>query len=102
MNDSGDIELRRRALLCFQVSLLGMVRPNLRAATVSWSEKAIEGILYIDGEVDDEAIEDASDIEAEVMASFPQHEVSVIARKCEAPKELEMTGAWVFMRSEDD
>jgi hypothetical protein len=93
-------EIRRRVLLCFQVALLGMVGPNLRAVTVNWSDCSIEGILYFDGDLDEQAIEDASDIEAEVMASFPEHEVSVIAQRCDSPAKPAMTGAWVFMRRE--
>ncbi len=100
MTESTNSELRQRVLLCFQVALLGMIGPNLRAVTVSWDDRAINGVLYFEGELSEQAVEDASDIEAEVMASFPEHEVSVVAQRCDSPTKPKMTEAWAFMRRE--
>jgi hypothetical protein len=95
-------ELRRRVLLTFQVALLGMVTPSLRGVTVHWDERRILAHCIFDGPTSDEEREACSDIEAEVMASFPNHEVIVLARRLDAPGELtaELLDAWVYRRNE--
>jgi len=101
-NDSHEVDLRRDVLLTFQIALLGVVDKHLRGVTVSWDEGRIEGVLLYDGRVGDLEEETASDIEAEIMASFPGHEVSVSALRCDAPAKLNVLGlnAWVYRRRE--
>lgn len=97
-----DREFRRRVLLTFQVALLGMVTPALRGVTVRWGERRILAHCLFDGPTGEEEREACSDIEAEVMASFPDHEVDVFARRIDAPKDLtpELLDAWVYRRKE--
>lgn len=96
-----ELELRRRVLLTFQVALLGMVTPSLRGVTVHWNDSILAHCLF-DGPVGEEEREACSDIEAEVMASFPDHEVSVLPRRVDAPEDLtsELLDAWVYRRKE--
>lgn len=97
-----ELALRRDVLLTFQVALLGMVDPHLRGVTVSWDAEQIIGRLLFHGTLGDVEEETASDIEAEVMASFPDHDVSVTASRCDAPADLNAHGlkAWVYRRRE--
>lgn len=96
------LELRRRVLLTFQVALLGMVTPSLRGVTVHWDERRILAHCLFDGPAGEEEREACSDIEAEILASFPGHEVSVLPRRVDAPGDLasELLDAWVYRRKE--
>jgi hypothetical protein len=96
------LELRTEVLLTFQVALLGMVTANLRAVTVSWTATRIEGHLHFDGAIGEAEEEIASDVEAEIMASFPNHEISVTAQRCDPPQAPNLEGgeAWVYGRRE--
>ena len=102
INENNEVALRRDVLLTFQVALLGMVDNHLRGVTVSWDDGRIEGILLYDGVLGDIEEETASDVEAEIMASFPEHEVSVEARRYDAPADLNASGlrAWAYCRRE--
>ena len=97
-----ELELRRRVLLTFQVALLGMVTPSLRGVTVRWDERSILAHCLFDGPTGEEEREACSDIEAEVMASFPDQEVNVLPRRVDAPRDLtsELLDAWVYRRKE--
>ena len=95
-----EITLRRDVLLTFQVALLGMVDQRLRGVTVSWDVEKVRGRLFFDGPIGDVEVETASDIEAEIMASFPGHQVSVTSHRCDAPADLIAHGlkVWVYRR----
>jgi len=101
-NENNEVALRRDVLLTFQIALLGMVDKHLRGVTVSWDECRIEGVLLYDGALGDIEEETASDVEAEIIASFPEHEVSVASRRCDAPADLNASGlkAWAYRRRE--
>ena len=97
---TNDIEFRTDLLLRVQVALLGMVEPSLRGVTVGWTTQSISVILYFHGELRAEDIEDASDIEAEIIAHFPKHEVLVVARRLDSPRRPAMLQAWAYRRKE--
>ncbi len=97
---SSDLELRGRVLLCLQTSLLGMVDSNLRAVTADWDPHTIRVRMYFDGEVTEAQMETASDIEGEVMASFPGFKVSVQAHCAPIAVKPPMLRAWAFLRRE--
>ncbi|MCP4582426.1 MAG: hypothetical protein GY839_12515 [candidate division Zixibacteria bacterium] len=99
---SDEIEFRCDVLLTFQVALLGMVVPSLRGVTVGWDEDSITGICFYDCDITDEEVEVASQIETEIYASFPDHEVSVTAVKYPMPNNLEIKvlEAWAYCRNE--
>jgi len=97
-----DNEFRRRVLVGFQVALLGMVTPSLRGITVGWDERRIVGRCFFDGPIGESERETCSDIEAEIMASFAEHDVEVVAERLDAPQDLttELLDAWVYRRKE--
>ena len=96
------VELRRKVLLTLQVALLGMVTPGMRSVLVSWSESQIRARIIFDEEPTPDDIEDTSVIEAEVMASFPDHAVVFVAERCPVGKKVEhLNGeAFVFARAD--
>jgi len=97
-----ELELRQRVLLVFQVALLGLVTPTLRGVTVGWDDRRIRARFFFDGPTGETEREACSDIEAEVLASFPGHEVEVTAERLDAPQDLApgILGAWVYRRKE--
>ncbi|MDH4183327.1 MAG: hypothetical protein OEV92_03825 [Nitrospinota bacterium] len=96
-------EFRCEVLVRFQVALLNMVTPSLRGVTVGWGDKKIYAICFYDCDIGDEEEECASEIETEIMASFPDHHVRVVA---EAAKDISdnlnsrTLKAWVYSRME--
>lgn len=101
-NETKHLQLRRDVLLAFQVALLGMVEPSLRGVTVAWSDRKVSGRLLFHGEIGDDERETASDVEAEIAASFSEHEIEVTAERCDLPQGLIERGlmAWVYRRKE--
>lgn len=101
-SENSDLRLRSEVLLTFQVSLLGMVEPSLRGVTVAWSESTIIGHLLFSGKVGVEEQGCASEIEAELAASFPNHEIEVTAVRYDFPEALNKRelAAWVYRRKE--
>lgn len=95
-------EFRSRVLLAFQVALLGMVTPPLRAVTVGWEGKRIAAKCIFDRAIASDDWDACSDIEGEVLASFPDHEVEVSPMCLERGRELraELLTAWVYRRME--
>ena len=101
MNTEPDeLSFRRDVLLRFQVALLGMVEPHLRGVTVGWSATEIEATMFFDGRLGDDEEEVASDVEAELVASFPDHQVTVVAERLDPPETTPMREAWVYKRRE--
>ena len=97
-----DVEFRCGVLLTFQVSLLGMVTSHLRGVAVGWEERSIWANLFFDGEIGYDEFETSVDIEGEVAASFPDHDVCVRPIRLDAPEPLnpEALKAWVYRRKE--
>jgi hypothetical protein len=103
MTDRPELALRLNVLTVLQVALLDMVTPSLRGVTVTWNEQAIDVGMLFDGAVGELDEERASDVEAELMASFPDHRVRVAAERYDAPAPLNArtTKAWVYRRFEE-
>jgi hypothetical protein len=101
-SDHKEIEIRRKLLLRFQTALLGMITPALRGVAVSWTDRTIVGRLLFDSDVADNEFECASDVEAEVAAAFPDHEVGIKAETYPHPRPMIERGldAWVYRRKE--
>jgi len=101
-SEPNDLQLRRDVLLAFQVALLGMVGNCLRGVTVGWSDTRISGCMLFDGHVGADEQDCAADVEAEITANFPLHEVEVIAERCDVPEPLNARNrmAWVYRRKE--
>lgn len=99
---NNEINFRRDVLLTFQVALLGMILPSLRGVTVGWDDDNIVSVCLYDCKICDDEDEITSDIEAEIMASFPDHKVSVTPEKYAYPNDLNIKTlkAWVYRRKE--
>lgn len=95
-------EFRNRVLLTFQVALLGRVTPFLRAVTVGWEGRRISARCIFDRQIVNDDWEACSDIEGELLASFPEHEVEVAPKYLERGRDLspELLIAWVYRRME--
>ncbi|BAB51272.1 hypothetical protein [Mesorhizobium japonicum] len=65
------MNIRATLLLSVQRALLGAVPHNLRAVTCGWEGTEIRLRFVFDGEIADEAYEDAWIVGAEVVADFP-------------------------------
>lgn len=96
------IELRGNILLAFQVALLGMVSSNIRGITVGWDTDMIRAHFYYDGIISDLEKETASDVEDEIIASFPKHEVFTRLERLDHPQALNPKTliAWGYRRQE--
>ena len=79
MTKNDEITLRSNVLIAFQVALLGMITSSLRGVTVNWDSMKITAEFFYDCDIGDEEFEITNDIEGEICASFPDHEVKVIA-----------------------
>ena len=102
IGNNQQLNRRRAVMLAVQTALLGEVTPNLRAVTVSWHSSSVRARLLYDGHVEGSETECASDIEAELMAVFPEENVSVFAEQLDYPKDLNERHlqAWAYMRKE--
>lgn len=56
-----------------QVALLGNITPNMRAITCGWDDKSIHLRFIFDKPASEDEAELCSEIETEMMASFPNH-----------------------------
>lgn len=93
-----DVDLRTRVLLTMQVALLGMVKPSMRAVSVSWSESTVKFRVFFDQKVDEEI---TSEIETEVMSHLPSQVVRGIAELTGGqPRGREPGEVFVFRRAE--
>ncbi len=79
-----------------------MVPFALRAVTVGWKGSYIIGHCLFDGPVGEEEDELCSEIEAEIIARFPEQQVEVVAKRLDAPLDLRsrLLEAWVYRRKE--
>lgn len=95
---------RPQVLLTFQVALLGMIPPSLRAVTVGWRADRIDALLVFDGPLESRDQELCWELEAEVAASFPELDVSVGSVRLDAPLSFaqHLLDAWVYARLERD
>ncbi len=102
MIKNDEINLRSDVLIAFQVALLGMITPSLRGVTVNWDSVKINAEFFYDCEIGDEEFETTNDIEGEICASFPNHEVKVTAYRLDFPDDLnsKTLKAWVYRRKE--
>ena len=94
--------LRTDVLLTFQVALLDAVRPSLRGVTVGWDERTIRATCIYEGVIGLSEQEECWDLEGEIAAAFPDHEVTVRAVRLDTPSDLsgELLSEWVYCRKE--
>ena len=96
-------EFRIEVLLRLQVALLGEIPPALRGITYDWDQDKIVVHCYFDGEIAEEDRESMEDVVAEVIASFPEHEVILDCIRKDIPEPLNplTLKAWVYHRREN-
>jgi hypothetical protein len=96
--------LRIRVLLTLQAALLGEIHASVRNIGARWTEKEIVVSILHESQPDEAAVESASCIEAELMASFPEHHVEVhtICGDAHSLSDGEGVSQWVYSRWEPD
>ena len=83
-------KLRASVLLTLQSALLGAIGPAVRKVTCSWNAKEIRIRAVFDGQIGEDDAQAMLVTETEVMASFPDHDVSLVYERCDAPGSVVM------------
>jgi hypothetical protein len=78
-------DLRASVLLGMQVALLGCIGCGVRKILCRWNDQEIRARAIFDGEIPEEDAEAMLEAETEIMASFPDHDVSITCERCDAP-----------------
>ena len=99
MNDLG-----KSIRLCLQVALLGVITPGVRGITCKWDSQSIVIKFIYDGSYTEEEYELCEDVATELMASFPEHRVSMERVAIPLPDSLreEFLYSWVYIRREGE
>mgnify|MGYP000991019378 CR=1 FL=1 len=96
MNDTR----RATVLLSTQRALLGEVTTNLVAVAVAWSDASIQIDFFFGLPPDDLDKESADCVVTELIADFPEYEVTLTTKLWDAAYALPDGGVWVFLRSQ--
>ncbi len=81
-----DNDFRVSVLLTMQISLLGAVGPDVRSVLCRWSSSEIRVRAVFDGPIREDDAEVMCEVETEMIASFPYHDISVICERFDAPQ----------------
>jgi hypothetical protein len=81
-------DLRTAVLLSIQRALLGNLGTRVRLVTCRWSTHDIKIRAVFDGAIPDHEAEAMSVAETEMMADFPDHDVSLTCERCDAPQNI--------------
>ena len=92
--------LRVRVLLTLQVALLGEITEKIRGVACSWNDRSIKILVVHTSTFNCEDKDEFDSVEAEMMSSFPDHEVSTKFLTSDFPEKFDLTVemAWVFLR----
>ena len=103
MSQIKNLQLRIDVLLAFQVAILGIVTPNIRGITVKYDNHRIDGLFLFDRPLNSADTDRVSEVESELCAHFPMHEVEMCAKCCTESDDLnaEILADWVYRRYED-
>jgi hypothetical protein len=84
-------------------ALLGAIGSNVRAITCFWTDQGISIRVIFDGAIGENDFDTMSVVETEVMADFPDHDVSVVCDRIDAPQIVEIKNGslLIFERRED-
>ena len=93
-------DLRIKALLSAQRALIGEVTTNMRAAALKVEDSSIELRIFFDSEISEEDEENVRVIETEIMADFPDNEVSASAIFVPMGRKIDYWDEWIFKRKE--
>ena len=85
-----------------QSSLLGAIRPNIRAVACRWDFNSIYIRSVYDGEISDLDKESMGDVTTEVISHFPDFSVRLECVRHDAPGRLvlDVTEVYVYRRFE--
>jgi hypothetical protein len=92
--------IRVAMLLSVQRALLGEVTCNLDAVAISWSEKSIRISFFYRLPPEEEDRESAEIVATEVIADFPEYNVSVDKNLMDESISLPEGAVWVFRRKQ--
>lgn len=81
-------DLRIAVLLTMQVALLGAVGPDVRKVLCRWNASEIRVRAVFDGPIREDDAEVMLEVETEMMASFPSHDVSLVCERHDAPQRI--------------
>ena len=92
--------LRVEVLLIVHTAFLGEIGVAVRAISCSWNSSNIKISIVHDREVSDDDLESAGDVEAEVLAAFPNHTVDIECSRVDLPHRipLPISDTWIFVR----
>lgn len=85
-----DEELRVSVLLTMQVALLGAVGPDVRKVLCRWDVSKIRIRAVFDGPIREADADVMSEVETEIMASFPSHDISLVCERLDFPQPILM------------
>ena len=83
-----DNDLRVSVLLAMQVALLGAVGPDVRKILCRWNASEIRARAVFDGPIREGDAEVMLEVETEMMASFPRHDISLVCERHDAPQPI--------------
>lgn len=83
-----DSDLRVSVLLTMQIALLGAVGPNVRKILCRWNASEIMVRAVFDGPIREDDAEVMLEVETEIMASFPGHDISLVCERHDAPQPI--------------
>jgi len=85
-----DNDLRVGVLLTMQVALLGAVGPDVRKVLCRWNASEIRVRAVFNGPIREDDAEVMLEVETEMMASFPNHDISLVCERHDAPQPVPM------------
>lgn len=87
-------------VLSLNRALWGVVFPSLRSARIEMLEKIVRLHFFYDGEISEDDYESLEVASSEVMADFPDYDLSVEIQRLDFPTPMPEIGELVFLRKE--
>jgi len=75
-------------LLTMQVALLGAIGLHVRKVLCRWNASEIRIRAVFDGPIREEDAEAMLVVETEMIASFPDQDISLVCEQCDAPQPI--------------
>ena len=83
-----DNDFRVSVLLTMQVALLGVVGRHVRKVLCRWNASEIRIRVVFDGSIREDNAEAMLVVETEMIAGFPDHDISLVCERCDAPQPI--------------
>lgn len=81
-------DLRVAVLLTMQAALLGAIGPDVRKISCRWNASEVKVRAVFDGPISEDDAEFMSVVETEMMANFPNHDISLVCERHDAPQPI--------------